>query len=116
MDLPQGYEAWGLPEGADPKEYCWKLNKSLYGLKQSGNCWNKEFDGWMKSYGTKDGATGFTQCWNDQCCYYNERINSRGQKGVLIVAVCVDDIQIYGNNGEWIHAFKSQLKVHGTIG
>ena len=65
----------------------------------------------MKSYGTKDGATRFTQCWNDQCCYYNERTNGKGQKEVLIVAVYVDDIQIYGNNEEWIQSFKSQLKV-----
>ena len=65
----------------------------------------------MKSYGTKDGATGFTQWWNDQCCYYNERTNDKGQKEVLIVAVYVDDIQIYGNNEEWIQSFKGQLKV-----
>jgi hypothetical protein len=49
IDLPKGYENFGLPEGADPNNYCWKLNKSLYGLKQSGHVWNNEFDSWIKN-------------------------------------------------------------------
>jgi hypothetical protein len=54
MKQPEGFEVKG-------KEYlvC-KLNKSLYGLKQSSRCWNSVLDEHLKSI-------GFTQTESDLC-------------------------------------------------
>ena len=73
MAQPEGYilkEAEGL--------VC-KLNKNLYGLKQSPRCWNYSLDTYLKSI-------NFCQSANDPCMY-----SSSGGE-LFFIAVYVDDI------------------------
>ncbi|RXW15700.1 hypothetical protein EST38_g10156 [Candolleomyces aberdarensis] len=51
------------PPGFDDKsgQVC-RLHRLLYGLKQAGNVWNKEFNATMKEI-------GFSQLKSDYCCY-----------------------------------------------
>lgn len=70
---PEGYEVKGK------EDYVCKLNKSLYGLKQSPRCWNAE----LKEFFFQ---IGFRQLASDQCLF----TTSEGEK--VILAVYVDDI------------------------
>lgn len=71
------------PEGfvSNSKLVC-KLNKSLYGLKQSSREWNKVFHEYVLSL-------GFKQCLSDNCLYIKH------QEGkILYLLLYVDDIMI----------------------
>lgn len=82
------------PEGfcEDPSKVCLLL-KSLYGLKQSGRCWNIKFVKFMKDL-------GFEQAKSDPCVF---------TKKDLIIALYVDDLIIAGTPEE-VRKFKQQLK------
>lgn len=54
MELPQGVTA--------PPNHVCKLNKTLYGLKQSSRCWFERFDHALKSIGFKNSEV-------DPCLY-----------------------------------------------
>ena len=56
-----------------------KLEKSLYGLKQSPRCWNKAFWEYLKK-------VGFTQTSGDACVYI------RKGETLIIIAIYVDDL------------------------
>ncbi len=60
-----------------------KLNRSLYGLKQSPRCWNHALDSQLKKI-------GFKQTDSDPCIY----VSSEGE--MCIIAVYVDDILLAG--------------------
>ena len=60
VEQPKGYEKVGKN---NEKLVC-KLNKSLYGLKQSGRNWNKVLHDYL-------GSRGFTQSLADPCVYIN---------------------------------------------
>ena len=62
MQQPDGY----IQQGKE-RLVC-KLNKSLYGLKQSPRCWNKVFTEFMKSI-------GFTQSSTDPCIYVRHKLS-----------------------------------------
>jgi hypothetical protein len=71
------------PEGfAEPgkEQLVCKLNRSLYGLKQSPKCWNTVLDEYLKSIGFKQSAA-------DNCVY----IRWNGEEKMMI-AVYVDDL------------------------
>ena len=74
MKQPEGFEVKG-------KEHlvC-KLNRSLYGFKQSPRCWNKGLNSQLKKM-------HFKQLENDPCIY---TLTSGGE--IFIAAVYVDDI------------------------
>ena len=63
-----------------------KLNKSIYGLKQSGRSWNKKLDNVLKE-------AGFEQCISESCLY-----KKHIQCNLCLVAVYVDDILICCKN------------------
>lgn len=63
-----------------------KLNKTLYGLKQSPRIWNFEFKRYMKTIGLK-------QSEYDQCMFYESIEGSR-----IYLLLYVDDIIIAGSN------------------
>ena len=70
-----------------------KLNKSLYGLKQSGRNWNMHINKFLISL-------GFTQSLTDNCVYV---------KGNIILIIWVDDIIIAAPNLNEINKIKSAL-------
>ena len=57
MQQPDGYRADG-----QQADHVWKLNKSLYGLKQAGRAWNKKMD-------TALVELGFQSLHSDSCVY-----------------------------------------------
>jgi hypothetical protein len=75
-----------------------RIDKSLYGLKQSPRLWNKHIDRTMA-------MLGFTKSLMDPCLYF--RTNADGDE--LYVTVYVDDLIIAGTNLEVITAFKGEL-------
>ena len=75
-----------------------KLNKSLYGLKQSPKCWNDELDKYLR-------ALNFKQLDSDPCMYINNNNNDE----LIILAIYVDDIVIASRSTEYIQKIKNDL-------
>jgi hypothetical protein len=71
MTIPQG-----IPHQTGE---VWKLNRALYGLKQSPNCWNGEIDSYLQSIGYKPTKT-------DVCMYIKPTTTGR-----IILCLYVDD-------------------------
>ena len=86
------------PEGfvTNPNLVC-KLNKSLYGLKQSARLWNSTIDKFLKS-------ENLTPSQNDPCVYY--KITN---KVMMYVLIWVDDIIVAANNRSVLNNFKEKL-------
>ena len=88
MKIPEGFK---MPEAlcAKPKEmYSIKLQRSLYGLKQSGRMWYNRLSNYLTSKGYKNNAI---------CpCVFIKKTTS----GYVIIAVYVDDLNIIGTNKE----------------
>ena len=88
MKIPEGFK---MPEAlsAKPKEmYSIKLQRSLYGLKQSGRMWYNRLSDYLTSKGYKS---------NTICpCVFIKKTTS----GYVIIAVYVDDLNIIGTNKE----------------
>ena len=84
MKLPEGFK---LPEAhlSSPRgDYSIKLNKSLYGLKQSGRMWYNRLSEYLLKEGYKN---------NPICpCIFMKRAGSE----FAIIAVYVDDLNIIG--------------------
>ena len=75
-----------------------KLNKAIYGLKQSALCWNESFSSTLKKL-------DFKQSQNDNCIftYYSENI-------LCILALYVDDLMIMSNSLDFLKSVKSKLQ------
>ena len=72
MDQPQGFN--------NGSGHVFKLIQTLYGLRQAGNVWNREFNAAMKEI-------GFIQLKSNPCCY----IQCQGKEFEMLL-VWVDDI------------------------
>ena len=88
MKLPEGFK---LPEAASSgsrEQYSIKLNRSLYGLKQSGRMWYNRLSEYLLKENYK----------NDPIspCIFIKRF----EKGFVIIAVYVDDLNIIGTPEE----------------
>ncbi|UYV61953.1 hypothetical protein LAZ67_1007155 [Cordylochernes scorpioides] len=81
--------------------YC-QLKRSLYGLKQSGRCWNKCLDEWLKK-------KGFMRNPVDPCVY-KLKLN----EGMIILSLYVDDILTLTENQEYIGPVSYLLAVNFT--
>ena len=92
MEQPPGF----VQEGKE--NLVCKLNKSLYGLKQSPRCWNEKFTSHMKSLGFKESTA-------DPCVF--TRINKRGK--VEVIAVYVDDLILLAETQEEMQQMKTSL-------
>ncbi len=78
-----------------------KLNKSIYGLKQSPHCWNTTLDGHLKKI-------GFIQSKADPCIYCKDAGGERS----IYMGVYVDDIIIAAKtNSQLQNVRTSFLKV-----
>ena len=98
MKIPKGVNAEGK-EG-----WCWRLRKSLYGLKQSEHQWKKKLDEVMKEL-------GFEKANADECLY----ILREDGKISLLVLVYVDDMALASNSMATIRKFKDDLSKHFNI-
>nr|KYP40238.1 Retrovirus-related Pol polyprotein from transposon TNT 1-94 [Cajanus cajan] len=80
-------EGFNLSDDAISKEdYSIKLNKSLYGLKQSGRMWYNRLSEYLLQEGYK----------NDPMCIFIKKY----ENGFAIIVVYIDDINIIGTPKE----------------
>ena len=91
MEQPEGYEDKEHPD------YVCKLNKCLYGLKQSAKCWNELLDRHFIE-------NGYTKADADGCLYIKVASGS-----FVIMGVYVDDFIPVSNNVELMKAEKAAL-------
>ena len=94
MDQAEGFE---VPSGSGGR-LVFKLNKSLYGLKQSGRNWNHVLNCFLLE-------NGFVQSPVDNCVY-TKHVGS----GFLAMLVWVDDIIIAASNMLLMSEAKGMLK------
>ena len=92
MEQPDGYI-----DKQRPNMVC-KLQKSIYGLKQSARCWNLSIDRFLK-------ASGYTQSDADPCIYSKLKDSS-----LMIIALYVDDILLASNDLNLLEAEKNVLQ------
>ena len=92
MQQPEGYVKPG------EEHLVCKLEKSLYGLKQSSRCWNKAFWECVEKI-------GFTQASADPCVFI------RKEDTLTIIAVHVDDLMILAKNISEMDSLKLQFKM-----
>jgi len=89
------------PEGArspDQKGTVWKLNKSLYGLKQSPRCWNRKIHTFFEK-------EGFSRSLTDYATYTKGSGSTQ-----VILALYVDDMLILSESLEEVNRVKGALK------
>jgi hypothetical protein len=91
MRQPEGYD--------DGTGRVCLLQKTLYGLKQSGREWNKEFDGKLKKF-------GFNRLCSDPCSY--RRRDETGH--TEIITVWVDDLLLFASSTERMNITKDELR------
>jgi len=91
MKRPEGFAVKGK------KELVYKLNKSLYGLKQSLGMWYQKVDTFIL-------GLGFASNKADHCLYF-KLIGDH----VIYLVLNVDDILLVGNDKEIIQDLKTQL-------
>lgn len=90
MKQPEGFAVKGQ------EHLVCRLNRSIYGLKQSPRCWNSVLDSHLNKM-------GFTQTNSDPCLY----VPSEGE--MFIIAVYVDDILLAGKSDERMIEVKRAL-------
>ena len=90
MSQPEGFVAKGQ------EHLVCRLNRSLYGLKQSPRCWNKVLHNSLQKL-------GFQQSSSDACIY------TAKEGEMFIIAVYVDDIILAGKSAEWMTEIKNML-------
>ena len=74
-----------------------KLNKSIYGLKQSPRCWNSTLDAQLKK-------VGFKQTKSDPCIY----LSTTG-RDPFYIGVYVDDMMMAGKDEASLQKVKDEL-------
>ena len=95
MEQPEGF----IDEN-HPNKVC-RLQKSIYGLKQSARCWNSAIDKCVKD-------SGYTQSDADPCIY-SKSVDVDGKKYIMLIAVYVDDILLASNNADMMKEEKAKL-------
>lgn len=97
MKQPPGFEKNG-------ETFVCKLRKSLYGLKQAANVWNRTLHKVLV-------AGGFKQSTADQCLY-TKHIN---EEGCVYILVYVDDILVVSDTTECINQVECLMKLNFDI-
>ncbi|MCW4346512.1 MAG: reverse transcriptase domain-containing protein [Candidatus Thiodiazotropha endolucinida] len=93
MEQAEGFEVPGKED-----RLVYKLNKSLYGLKQSGRNWNSLLHSYLQ-------ANKFAQSPTDHCVYIQ-----RVEKDIVMIVVWVDDLIIAASNESLLTETKQMLK------
>jgi hypothetical protein len=89
-------------QNASRNIYCVKLQKSLYGLKQSGRMWYNRLSEYLLRKGYSN---------NDDCpCVFIKKT----QKGFCIISVYVDDLNIIGTQRD-IDEARNHLKTEFEV-
>jgi len=96
MKQPQGFK--------DGTGQVCRLKRSLYGLKQAGNLWNKELDGALKDM-------GFRQLCSDYCGYVWE--DGKGDFEILLI--WVDDMMCFATSDTRLDIMQQDLESKFTI-
>ena len=91
MEQPPGYISKDYPN------YVCKLNKSLYGLKQSPRQWYERFNTCMSNL-------GYSRFQSDPNVY-----TRNGPNVILLLAIYVDDILILSNSENTLSKAKGEL-------
>ncbi|MBW0492055.1 hypothetical protein O181_031770 [Austropuccinia psidii MF-1] len=86
LNIPQGL-------AIDRRQYCLRLNKAIYGLKQAPLAWYTRLQKWLQN-------AGFMTCKLDPCVFH------RNNPEELWIYVHVDNIAIFGKN---LHIFKKEI-------
>uniref|UniRef100_A0A1A8PPT4 Retrovirus-related Pol poly from transposon TNT 1-94 n=1 Tax=Nothobranchius rachovii TaxID=451742 RepID=A0A1A8PPT4_9TELE len=94
MEQPQGFHEG--PKGE--RKMVWKLNKSIYGLKQSGRNWNQMLHGSLIK-------NGFVQSATDNCIY-----TYQSESESVILLVWVDDIIVAASHDNILKQVKTTLE------
>jgi hypothetical protein len=81
MEQPEGFA-----EG-NPRQTVCLLQKSIYGTKQGGNCWNKKMCAVLESL-------GFTQSYSDSSLYVCVKGDIRVILPVFVSATAIDQIML----------------------
>ncbi|CAM8902104.1 unnamed protein product [Rhodiola kirilowii] len=97
MKIPEGFKMPAASSSMPRERYSVKLERSLYGLKQSGRMWYNR----LSEYLLQKGYVNDPLC----PCVFIKKTTS----GCVIIAVYVDDLNIIGMNEE-IHEVISYLK------
>ena len=92
MKQPEGYVK------EDEEELVCKLNKSIYGLKQSSRCWYNTIDQFLKNF-------GYVQSSSDPCLYIK-----REGDDIMLLALYVDDLIPASNSKTMLHKEKEALR------
>ncbi len=95
MKQPTGYD--------DGTGRVCKLNRSLYGLKQSPRCWNKKFTDFLHKYGLKSSEA-------DPCLFFSSR---EGHK--LLIVLYVDDGLVASQDSNDLDKFLTELKSQFSV-
>lgn len=92
------------PDGIDcPQDKVLRLNKSLYGLKQSPKCWKIRFDGILK-------GLGLVSTYSDPCLYKGTFLDE-----FVMIVVYVDDGLIAALTREVMEKLITEIAKHVKI-
>jgi len=92
MEQPEGFKV------AKKEHLVCKLNKSLYGLKQTPRQWYKKFESFMTNL-------GYHNAQADQCVFMKRYVDG----DFIILLLYVDDMLIVGNSTKRIALLKKTL-------
>jgi hypothetical protein len=97
MEQPKGFEEPGK------EDWVWKLCRGLYNMKQAGRIWNKTLNEAMQGW--------LFKCLPCEWCIYYRKTD----KGIVIVAIHVDDFLSVASSRKANKEFKQQLKTQFKI-
>jgi len=94
-----------IPEGVTPEVPCngFRLQRALYGLKQSPRLWNKNINDFLI-------GLGFQPLPNEPCLY-----SRRTGADIAMIALYVDDLVISGSTIDIVQDIKSQLSARYSM-
>ncbi len=97
MEQPPGFEEPGK------EDWVWRLQKSIYGMKQASQIWNQTFHKMVSNW-------GFQRMRNEWCVY-----RRTSTTGTTIFALHVDNIIVASSSADETERFKAELRSQWEI-